>query len=258
MESVTTEHAYSPRRPPPDLAEVVVCRWDARMDPGPHLMVPDGCVEIMWLEGRGLLVCGPETRAWPVHHNDSVAASGVRLRPGVAAAALGLPMSTLTDRRAALADVVAKRHLDGLSARLDDTAPTTRSELLLALVRSLLVDTDETALVSSTARSLIERSDGLDDLARSMGVTTRTLHRRCTRDFGYGPSTLRSILRLQRALAWRKSNPELRLADVAAHAGYVDQAHLAKDTRLRAGLTPRQLFGSPSADWHGAGAVVRV
>ncbi|MGO4957952.1 hypothetical protein ACTQ49_11920 [Luteococcus sp. Sow4_B9] len=52
--------AYRPRRAPEQLQEFLVCRWDATMT-GAVDIAHDGCVEVMWLQGRGLLVCGPET-----------------------------------------------------------------------------------------------------------------------------------------------------------------------------------------------------
>jgi AraC-like DNA-binding protein len=55
--------------------------------------------------------------------------------------------------------------------------------------------------------------------------------------FGYGPAVLARILRLQRALRLARSHEgPLRLAELAAAAGYFDQQHLAHEVRVIMGL----------------------
>jgi len=82
----------------------------------------------------------------------------------------------------------------------------------------------------------------VSELAREIGLSERQLLRRCTVTFGYGPATLRRILRLQRFLriAGRASHP-VKLTVLAAAAGYTDQQHLARDSRMIARATPGQL-----------------
>ena len=54
---------YRPVRPPEAFEAIVVCRWDASFVGGLHL-VPDGCVEVMWLEGGGAIAGGPGAGGW--------------------------------------------------------------------------------------------------------------------------------------------------------------------------------------------------
>ena len=138
--------------------------------------------------------------------------------------------------------------------------PADRSAVLLHLLHYQLAAAEATSSTSFDTRVCrdIERSDGLSDLATSLGVTTRQLHRRCQASFGYGPATLRRILRFQRFLALHKRAPHTSLASLAAEAGYCDQAHLSRDAKLLSGFSPSELLGRPEADWHGEGHVIDV
>jgi transcriptional regulator GlxA family with amidase domain len=71
-------------------------------------------------------------------------------------------------------------------------------------------------------------------------VSERELQRRFIEHVGYGPKTLHRVLRFQRFLR-QAASAQVDLAGAAALAGYADQAHLGRETRRLAGLTPRQL-----------------
>jgi AraC-like DNA-binding protein len=73
----------------------------------------------------------------------------------------------------------------------------------------------------------------------------RQLRRRCHAVVGYGPKTLQRVLRFRRFVSRIDAGPggpgALDLAALAAHAGYADQAHLTRECRQLAGLTPTAL-----------------
>ena len=73
--------AYREYRPPAGLVQVVACVWegDALVD-GTQRVVPDGCVDLVWLGDR-LLVVGADTKPM-VWEAAGAPASGIRLRPG--------------------------------------------------------------------------------------------------------------------------------------------------------------------------------
>jgi AraC-like DNA-binding protein len=75
-------------------------------------------------------------------------------------------------------------------------------------------------------------------LARRLGLSERTLRRRCETAFGYGPKTLARILRFQRFLRLLRHSDKPRLAALAAASGFADQAHLTREVRDLSGLTP--------------------
>jgi AraC-like DNA-binding protein len=66
------------------------------------------------------------------------------------------------------------------------------------------------------------------------------LHRRCLDAFGYGPKMLARVLRMNAALD--RARAGLALAEVAAVSGYADQAHLTREVKALAGVTPSVLL----------------
>ena len=74
----------------------------------------------------------------------------------------------------------------------------------------------------------------VSDVAGQVGWSVRTLQRQCTVVYGYGPATLRRILRFRRAV--RLLGDGLPNTEVAARAGYADQPHLHREARELAGV----------------------
>jgi AraC-like DNA-binding protein len=81
---------------------------------------------------------------------------------------------------------------------------------------------------------------GFDRLSAHVGLSERTLRRRCLEAFGYGFKTLDRVLRFQRffRLAARPENHDL--ADMAGLVGYADQAHMTREVRRMSGITAGQ------------------
>jgi len=75
-------------------------------------------------------------------------------------------------------------------------------------------------------------------VADEVGWSRRHLSERFAGDFGVGPKQLARVLRFERArdMIVRPRRPSL--ATVAATCGYADQAHMARDWRSLAGLSP--------------------
>jgi methylphosphotriester-DNA--protein-cysteine methyltransferase len=73
-----------------------------------------------------------------------------------------------------------------------------------------------------------------------LGITSRQLHRRSLRSFGYGTAMVARLVRFQRFLALVESTGRSAksLSAYAVEAGYSDHAHLARDCRSIAGQTP--------------------
>jgi hypothetical protein len=91
-------------RPRWELRGVVACSWAAHFgaDGRPHAerVLPDGCVDVIWSAGR-LLIAGPDTESTLLGPSADGKFAGVRLRPGKAAAVLGVPASSLLNARVA-------------------------------------------------------------------------------------------------------------------------------------------------------------
>ncbi|MEV4230339.1 helix-turn-helix domain-containing protein [Streptomyces bobili] len=200
----------------------------------PRPVLPDGCMDLLWNEGR-LLVAGPDTRAY-LPDGPAAAWAGLRLYPGTAPALLGVPAHELRDRRVELTDLWPVAEVRRLGAGIEAaTHPATALEEL-ALERTTPPDAGLRRLVTALATGR-----PIAATAEELGLGVRQLHRRSLHAFGYGPKTLARILRLQRALALARRG--LPYADTAARAGYADQAHLARDVRELSGTTLTELLG---------------
>ncbi|NGO78425.1 AraC family transcriptional regulator [Streptomyces sp. YC504] len=196
---------------------------------GVYPVLPDGCMDLLWSEGR-LLVAGPDTKAYRPQGAPGRAVTGIRFAPGTAPALLGVPARELLDQRVELADLwpaARVRRLAGRFAAAPD--PLTALEDLARTTDSAPPDP---ALLHAARR--LGEGAAVAAVADETGLGARTLHRRSLTAFGYGPKTLARILRLQRALGLARTG--LSPAGTAAAAGYADQSHLARDVRDLVGM----------------------
>lgn len=225
------------------LERLVACAWTA-FPTGTHLLVPDGCVDLLWLSTGELWLCGPETSAWTFELPAGTTAVGVRFRPGVAAIVLGIDIATVRDRRERLGALVGENLALGFAAEIDAAQePSRRRDTLERIVAELAVRSDPAAELDFVDAVL----DGLAaspractaELAVVVGLGERQLHRQALRLFGYGTATLARLLRFQRFLAFADaSQSPVSLTWLANEAGYSDHAHLSRDCRLITGRTP--------------------
>jgi len=207
----------------------------------PARVLPDGCLDLLWSSRAGLLVAGPDRTA---HLSASVPGErwvGLRLPPGVGPAVFGVPADELRDRRTPLADLWG-RAAAGAADRVEaarETAEGVGAVLeQVALVRLRAAGGPDPLGARVAAR--LAAGAGVAATAAEVGLSPRALHRRSQALFGYGPKTLARILRMRRALDLARAGTPL--AEVAALAGYADQAHLTRDVTELAGVPPTRLL----------------
>ncbi|GAA2308045.1 helix-turn-helix transcriptional regulator [Streptomyces hawaiiensis] len=204
---------------------------------GAGRILPDGCMDLLWNEGR-LLVAGPDTRAY-LTAGEPQSWAGIRFYPGTAPALLGVPAHELRDRRVALADLWPAPEVRRLTARVNG-APDPASGLeQVALACAADAEPPDPLLRQVVAA--LDAGRPVAATADELGLGARQLHRRSLAAFGYGPKTLARVLRMRRALALARNG--MPLAETAARAGYADQAHLARDVKELAGVPVRGLLG---------------
>lgn len=204
---------------------------------GPGRVLPDGCMDLLWREGR-LLVAGPDTRAYVIEGGPSSWA-GVRFHPGTAPALLGVPAHELRDRRVELADLWPAPEVRRLTARVNAAADPASGLEEVALRWASAAEPFDPLLRHLVAALYAGRP--VAATADELGLGARQLHRRSLTAFGYGPKTLARVLRLRRALALARAG--VPFAETAARTGFADQAHLARDVRALAGMPLGELLG---------------
>jgi AraC-like DNA-binding protein len=249
---------YLELAPPPPLRPLIHRLWILQADAAPgsefQRAMPDGRPEIIFNladrfesqrpggpERQPLaLLVGPTTRALELRPTGRVDLVGLRLQPGAAPALLGLSGLELLDRAADLADIRLPWAKD-LAERL--------AELDGARDRVALVEecvTRATGRFRSDPRveagiELVLRSRGavhVRRVAELVGLSPRHLSRLCRERAGVGPKLLGRLTRFQRVLRELEAGIRPPWAAMAHRYGYFDQAHLGRDFRAFAGVSP--------------------
>jgi AraC-like DNA-binding protein len=209
------------------LPEVVAWQHPARTAGPPVRILPDGCLDLIWHDGD-LFIAGPDTSAQLSTAGGSFAGLRFAAGPGF----LGVPADELRDRRTPLAALWHPADVRRLSEQV-------AAHGVVALERAVAArwrDPDPLMVgVAAQARA----GTPVGAIAVASGLSARHLQRRCQTTFGYGPKLLARILRLQRAVALARAGRPF--ATVAVDSGYADQAHLARDVRVLAGVPLSEL-----------------
>lgn len=258
---------------PAALRDAVSCLWTSVVaddyDGRGHVVLPDGCCDLIWEQGAGAYVAGPDTTAVSHPSRPGAVLVGARLRPAHGGPVLGLPLSELRDRRVALADVLSAAAGAGrtlavrrASAELGATAsaasepggtgdaPARAAALVLDLAGRLVTDREPDPAIAHAALLVGDPAARAEDIAAGTGLSERHLRRRFHAAAGYGPKTLQRVLRFQCFVRQADASAgPIDLAAAAAAAGYADQAHLTRECKALAKMTPAALArarGSPS------------
>ncbi len=227
---------------PAALRHAVSCLWaQVTTDAGDRegLVLPDACSDLIWEQGRGAYVAGPDTGPVPTRMPAGSVMLGVRFRPTAGGPVLGVPLSELRDQRVGLTDV---RPSDAV--RLPGTLDVgTAVARVLDVAGALVADASPDPGTSHAARLLRDPRARVEDVAAAVGLSVRQLRRRCDATIGYGPKTLQRVLRFRRFVDRIDAGPADGLAP--------DLAAIAAEGRLRRPGPPDQ--GVPRAGRPDAG-----
>ena len=246
--------------PPPDLASAVEAIWLARGRTlhRREVVLPNGAVELIvnladpqWVVASALhpqrhyreaFVAGPQRGPLRIEDDGETDLLGVRFRPGGIVPWLRLPLGALTDRIEHAEDL-ALRWVRELRARLLE-APhdLARSQLAVdALSRNrTFPGVDRRVRDVLTAIGRDPELPNIRSLAARVGVSHKHLDELFHRGVGFGPRTLRRVLRFHSVVDSLRGSPPatVRWAQVAARAGFSDQSHMIREFRAFAGHTP--------------------
>ena len=235
------------RRPPraPALRRLVTTVWthDLPATATAVRVLPDAAIDVV-VGGGQIRVAGPDTGAVVERFPAGGSVVGFQLRPGAAAALLGVPASALRDERVDLEDLWGAAARSVVDAVDEDRGP---GAVAAAVERRLAERAVAAPDGDPLAEPLLRRLAGggpTGPLADELGLGERQLRRRAAAAFGYGPKVLSRVLRFAAAVDRLRAQPEVPLSALAAEAGYADQAHLGHETRELSGLTPAQLRGA--------------
>lgn len=234
---------YQEIQPIPALRRHFLCAWSNEIvsaQPIQSAVIPDGCVDLLWRDGR-FTVVGPDvSAARRVLRPGTIL--GLRFRPGAAERWLGLPLDAIVGQEVSMFELWGVRAIEVTDKLEAERFPGNR----LALFQELMAEVawaiaPPPAEASAMVRLLGIRTGAgpvlVGALWDHLNMSERTLRRWSRRQFGYGPKTLDRILRLQRLKTCAEVLPQGSLAGLAIDAGYADQAHLSREVQSLCGMT---------------------
>jgi AraC-like DNA-binding protein len=251
--------AYVERQPPTDLAPWIACFWQivgraSGETMVPHRVLPDGCADLLFdlvasrrtgATPTGLI--GPMSGAQVFGLHGAIDLLGVRFRPGALAVVSDIPAECVLDATAPLSELPKSLRVN--VAELADLATSAaRIELLAAACRHRLSGADgpDTAVgfaLRRWARAESPQFPKVSVLTRDLGLSERAFERRFLAQVGFTPVRYRRLARFRSVLRLHAAG--LRdWAALAATTGFSDQAHLVRDFRAFAGLTPTEWAAS--------------
>jgi AraC-like DNA-binding protein len=217
---------YREMPPPEALRGVVDCLWVRVTGTADDVRVlPDGCTDVVWRQGHGATVAGPDTTAKLFGYSETELLVGIRFLPGAGGGVLGVPLDEVRDLHVDVVDVDRAFDIDA------DLAPAD----VLAGFLSAAADRQGDPIVAEAVRRLARQD--VRDVARDLAISERQLLRRFRAAVGYGPKTLARVMRFRRFVEAVDAG-QGDLASLALDAGYADQAHLTREATRLAGVTP--------------------
>lgn len=192
------------------------------------------------------------TRAVTHVHAQPLRALGLVLPPDTAARLLGMSTGAQIDATLPWAEMAGAVE----AARLNDALQQAGGDRVrLAALQSSL----RRVLARGPERVQRARTEALQQLclavghqgaqaARVLGLGERQLERRCRALLGMTPKQMQRITRLHGLLSDALRRQRLPDADAALAAGYYDQSHLARESRLLTGAPFRELLQQAHVD----------
>jgi AraC-like DNA-binding protein len=218
--------------------------WINRPGGGAVDVLPDGCTDLIFRSGAAggrLFVSALIEKPVPIPGAEFDWFVGVRFKPAMARGILDVDPVNLRDLE------VPARVIDAgfgaLEERLlDCTAPDVAFAVLKHAADARLAQRENVGAPPRVqeAVALLARGGEVQAIARATGLSERSLHRELVRWSGLAPKSLARILRMQRCLAALRTGPT-PLALLALRLGYADQAHMTRELKALAGVTPRDV-----------------
>jgi AraC-like DNA-binding protein len=248
-------------RPAPPLDRYIECFWwshrDEPQDDSEH-MLPSGGAQLLFALHETPILCRPaeDSIAWSgsiVHGPQSsyyVAGPkprggivGVSFRAGAAGAVLGASMTELADRHVALDAIWGSRAVDIHHKLMSAAEPKAMFRILeqslsARIHRPLLI---HPAVAHALAAPPADGSPArVAEAQQASGYSPRHFISLFRSAVGLNPKHYYRIRRFNATLRSMAAGGRQGLGDIAAAAGYSDQAHLTREFRELAGVTPTQ------------------
>ena len=204
------------------------------------LVVPDGRCglavvddEVWWM--------GPLSRPWRPDRS-GVRVLGVRLAISAGRVVAGQSLAGWRDARAPLRELWGQQACTELTTHLALAGSAQNKVAVLAREAQRRASSASGRSEVASLAQLVVTGRSVADIAATLAITPRQVHRRCTDLFGLPPSTMRRIARLHKAARTRTTAGRVTLADLASGSGYADQSHMTREVHALTGQPPRPAF----------------
>jgi AraC-like DNA-binding protein len=160
------------------------------------------------------------------------------LRPGASRALFGVSAAELAGQHTALSDLCgAEATL--LHAQLADAPdPQRQLALLCQWLTRRVADADPAPAMVLAALDELAHPTRIDALVRASRYSHRGFIAQFRQATGLGPKRYARLMRFGQLLGDLQRHPRVALAELALRNGYSDQAHMAREFRAAAGVTP--------------------
>ena len=216
-------------------------------------VLPDGAIRLMFdfadvpsagaAKGPSMRVAGASAGATVLQLSGRLEGVSVALHPGAAATLLGMPAGEIENRALSL-DTLWGAEAHALIQQMAETKDDASRVALLtaALQRRLSGETTLNQQRAGHAARLVSRAGGrlsLGQAAAAVNVGERRLQQLFYEHVGMPFRAWSRLSRLHACLRLVRQQPDPAWADIAAEAGFYDQAHMVRDWQALAGCTPR-------------------
>jgi AraC-like DNA-binding protein len=224
-------------------------------------VLPDGAVRLVFnlgdapsaneAAGRPVEAIGASATPVVVRLRGRAEGVSVSLRPGAAAALLGMPAGELTGHAVQLDELWNGGGAEVLQRMAEAPDAAARMAVLHAALERRLLRGDAmvhpaAATVAVYAAQLIASSGGrrpLREVAAAVGVGERRLQQIFHAHVGLSPRAWSRLARLHACLRALRQRPAPAWAELAAESGFYDQSHLVNEFRALCGVTPTEFLG---------------
>ena len=237
---------------PPGLAPYVAnaMAYEERLPAGAQVterVLPDGALRLI-VDVRGdvpaVRVVGPDAQAVVLTHRGDMQGLSLTLRPGASRALLGIAAHELAGRSHAWEDLAAAPARQ-LAQRLQEAA--TAPDRIAVVWRVLAegrptIDATERQRTHAAMQWLCgsQARRPVRDAAARLGVSERRMEQLFREHVGLSPKTWHRLARFHACVRLLRQPHPPAWAELAAAAGFHDQAHLVNEFRAICGLTPGQ------------------
>lgn len=247
---------YAEYSPPPNLAALVERFWllegAAQSTKGSaDAVIPDGRVELIFHYGGPFwrhsasgdavkqpvsLLVGQMIEPVVLAPDGPAGVAAIRLRPAAARTLLGFSLQEVSGRFLDL-DLIFPS-VRRLCERLADASSDVARIHALADWLTAMACPPPRRHVEAAVTTILQSGGrvSIDSLAARAGTSLRQLERQFQDDVGLTPKTFSRIVRLQSAL--RRVRQGRPLTDVALACGFYDQAHMTREFRELASMSP--------------------